>query len=303
MTPALLEPLRFSAWERTKTTLHLWSQIVGKIALRTSALRNHWWNCTLRPTAQGFKTQLLRAGDTFFEIELDVVEHRAVVRASSAPDPQAFDLRDGLSVAEFYASLRAALQRFGIDVPILAKPYGFPGQETPFAQDRANHAYDAAAVQRFWNVIAWTTTVFETFASEFAGKQGPVQLFWHGFDLALGRYSGRRADGPPKDDPVQREAYSHEVIAFGFWAGDANVPAPTYYTYTAPEPPDLTSIALAPDGASWASAGSGHMGMLPYETVRTADDPTAALLTFLRSGYDAGTRTAHWDAAALAHTP
>jgi hypothetical protein len=302
MTPAL-EPLPFPGWEPTKTTLHLWCQIVGKIALRSTALRNHWWNCTLRPTAHGVKTQLLRSGDTFFDIELDLLRHRAVVRASTANQPQTFALHDGLSVAEFDASLHAALSGFGIAVPIVGKPYGFPGQSTPFADDRENHAYDAVAVRTFWNAIAWTTTVFERFASEFAGKQGPVQLFWHGFDLALGRYSGRRADGAAKTDPVQREAYSHEVIAFGFWPGDANAPAPAFYTYTAPEPADLTTIRLAPAGAAWVPSGSGHMGVLTYDAVRTADDPEAALLTFLRSGYDAGTRTAQWDAAALAHAP
>ena len=303
MTSALLEPLPFSGWEPTKTTLHLWCQVIGKIALRSTALRNHWWNCTLRPTAHGVKTQLLKSGDTFFDIELDLMRHRAVVRASTANDPHTFALHDGLSVAEFSTSLRAALSGFAIDVPIVAKPYGFPGQSTPFADDRENHAYDAAAVRRFWTAIAWTTAVFERFASEFAGKQGPVQLFWHGFDLALGRYSGRRAGGPPKTDPVQREAYSHEVIAFGFWPGDANTPAPAYYTYTAPEPADLTTTSLAPAGAVWVPSGSGHMGILPYDAVRTAADPEAALLTFLRSGYDAGTQTAKWDAAALAHAP
>jgi hypothetical protein len=303
MTTELLEPLPFADWEPTKTTLHLWCQIVGKIALRSSALRNHWWNCTLRPTARGVKTELLRAGGTFFDIELDVVEHRAVVRASSSRELAGFALRDGLSVAGFYAALRTALEGVGIDVPIVAKPYGFPGQSTPFADDREHDAYDAGAVRRWWHATAWSTGVLERFASDFAGKQGPVQLFWHGFDLALGRYSGRRAGGAPKPDPVQREAYSHEVIAFGFWPGDANVPAPAYYTDTAPEPPGLTAMPLAPAGASWMPSGTGHMGVLPYDVVRAADDPAATLLAFLRSGYDAGTRTAHWDTASLAHVP
>jgi hypothetical protein len=303
MTIALLEPLPFEDWEPTKTTLHLWCQIVGKIALRSSALRNHWWNCTLRPTAQGVKTQLLRSGDTFFDIELDAVAHRAIVRASTSQQHAGFALRDGLSVAEFYAALREALGAFGLDVPIIATPYGFPGQSTPFADDREHHAYDPAAVRRWWNAIAWSTTIFERFAMEFAGKQGPVQLFWHGFDLALGRYSGRRADGPPKTDAVQREAYSHEVIAFGFWPGDANAPAPAFYTYTAPEPANLTRMTLAPAGAAWALSGTGHMGVLSYDAVRGADDPAAALLAFLGSGYDAGTHAAGWDTGALARTP
>ncbi len=296
MTP---DAIPYADWEPTKTTLHLYSQIVGKIALRASALRNHWWNVTLRPTARGLRTVMLKAGEVSFDLELDLVDHRAVVRSSAAREPGWFELRDGLSVAEFYAALRGRLAGFAIDVPILAKPYGVPGLTTPFAQDREHHTYDALMVRRWWNVVRWTSDVFETFASEFAGKQGPVQLFWHSFDLALGRYSGRRASGPAPSDPVEREAYSHEVIAFGFWAGDANVPAPTYYTYTAPEPASLTSFALRPDGAAWNPSGNGHLGTVPYDAIRRAGDSEAALLDFLRSGYEAGTRAAGWDVALL----
>lgn len=298
----MLDELSYPAWEHSKITLHLWSQIVGKIALRSSALRNHWWNATLRPTARGVRTQPLHSGATGFDIELDFVDHRAVIRTDTAPEPAAFALHDGLSVAGFYGEIKGALASFAIDVPILAKPYGFPGQLTPFAEDHEHHRYDAAMVRCWWNAIAWTTGVFERFATEFAGKQGPVQLFWHGFDLALGRYSGRRAGGPPKTDPVQREAYSHEVIAFGFWPGDANQRAATFYTYTAPEPAELTTVPLSPPGAAWYPSGTGHMGALAYDAVRTAQDPEAALLAFLRSGYDAGVRTASWDTAALTHT-
>jgi hypothetical protein len=298
----MLEELPYAAWETTKTTLHLWSQVVGKIALRTSSLRSHWWNTTLRPTGRGLRTVALRAGEVSFDIEFDFVEHRVIVSASSSPDAAEFELRDGLSVAEFYAALKAALAGFGISVPIVAKPYGIAGLTTPFAQDREHHSYDAVMVRRWWDIVRWTSDVFERFAVEFVGKQGPVQLFWHSFDLALGRYSGRRADGPPKSDPVEREAYSHEVIAFGFWAGDANVPAPTYYTYTAPEPASLTTIALQPEGAAWNAAGSGHLGTIPYDVIRGAADPEAALLAFLRSGYDAGVRAAGWDVAALRRT-
>jgi hypothetical protein len=296
----MLEALPYAEWEATKTTLHLWSQIVGKIALRSSSLRNHWWNCTLKPTARGVRTNRLEASGTPFDIELDFVDHRATVRGGRHNDVS-FELGDGLSVAEFYATIREALGVHGISVPILAKPYGVPALTTPFADDREHHTYDAAMVQRWWAVTRWSTTVLERFASEFAGKQSPVQLFWHSFDLALGRYSGRRAGGPPKAGMVDREAYSHEVIAFGFWAGDANVPAPTYYTYTAPEPPELMTFALRPAGAGWNAAA--HLGTVPYDTIRTAPDPDAALLDFLHSGYEAGTRAANWNIAELAHTP
>ncbi|HEX3466456.1 MAG TPA: DUF5996 family protein [Candidatus Elarobacter sp.] len=302
MTPAgpVLEPIPYAAWEPTKTTLHLYAQIVGKIALRSSALRNHWWNCTLKPTARGLRTERLNAGGIPFDVELDFVDHRAIVHAG-LHDDVTFALHDGLSVAEFFDAMRASLRAFGIRVPIVAKPYGVPALTTPFAHDREHRSYDAAAVRRWWNAVRWTSDAFERFASEFAGKQGPVQLFWHSFDLALGRYSGRRAGGPPKTDPVEREAYSHEVIAFGFWAGDANVPAPTYYTYTAPEPETLTSYALRPQGAAWNAAGAGHMGTVPYDAIRGAENPEAALFEFLRSAYEAGTRAAGWDVRALAH--
>ncbi len=297
-----LPKLPYAAWAPTRITLHLWSQIVGKIALRSSALRNHWWNMTLKPTARGVRTERLNADGVSFDIELDFVGHRAVVRCGEH-DEVVIPLRDGLSVAEFYAAMRAALGSLSIAVPILAKPYGIPGENTPFADDREHHTYDQALVSDWWTITRWTADVFERFASEFAGKQGPVQLFWHSFDLALGRYSGRRAPGPPKTDPVEREAYSHEVIAFGFWSGDPNVQAPTYYTYTAPEPSTLTTFALRPAGATWSAAGAGHMGMLPYETIRTAADPQAALLDFLHSAYEAGTQSAGWNAEELAHTP
>ncbi|HEV3086593.1 MAG TPA: DUF5996 family protein [Candidatus Elarobacter sp.] len=297
----MLDPLPLAEWEPTKTTLQLYSQVVGKIALCASPLRNHWWNVTLRPTGRGVRTILLKAGDVSFDIEMDFVDHRVVVRTSSAHEAASFAMHDGLSVAEFYAALRARLAGFAIDVPIVAKPYGIAGITTPFSKDREHHSYDAVMVRRWWDATRWTTGVFETFAAEFAGKQGPVQLFWHGFDLALGRYSGRRAPGPAPADPVQREAYSHEVIAFGLWPGDANVREMTYYTYTAPEPATLTSFPLRPDGAAWKPAGNGHMGTVPYETIRTSPNPEAALLDFLHSGYEAGTRAAGWDASALRH--
>ncbi len=301
MPQALLAPMPYADWEKTKTTLHLWCQIVGKIKLRYSAHRNHWWNVALRPTARGPTTGLMAAGDTYFEFEFDFIEHRLVLRSNRERAASGFALEDGLSVAEFYRNVLASLADIGIEARIVAKPYGVP-MNVPFPDDREHRSYDATAVHRWFDALLWTTSVFETFAGEFSGKQSPVQIFWHTLDLAMGRYSGRLAGGAPRDDVVQQEAYSHEVIAFGFWAGDANVPAPTFYTYTAPEPGDLTEHTLAPPQAGWFPSGAGHIGALPYDVVRESPDPRATLLAFLAAGYEAGTRTAHWDASSLAST-
>ena len=295
-----LEPLPYAQWEPTKTTLHLYAQIVGKIALRASPLRNHWWNLTLRPTPRGLVTTRLRSGDTSFEIALDFVDHCAVVQTQRAHAPFTLALHDGLSVSAFYAALMRGLGALGIDVPILAKPYGVP-ITTPFAQDEEHRTYDRVCVRRWYDAVLWSADVLERFASEFAGKQGPVQLFWHSFDLALGRYSGRPSSAPPSANPVEREAYSHEVIAFGFWPGDPSSPEAAYYTYTAPEPSGLEQQSLLPPGAQWVPRGTSHLGVVLYETIRTAPDPAAALTAFLQSGYAAGAKAAKWDAAALRH--
>jgi hypothetical protein len=292
--PLHLPALPYEDWEPSKTTLHLWCQIIGKIRLAATRHRNHWWNMTLHPTARGFIAQRMRFEDGTFDIELDLVDHRVVVRSNKAH----VELRDGLSVANFYAALFQALHGFGIRIPILARPYGVP-TSTPFAQDHEHRSYDRVMVRRWWEAVLWSSDVLDEFAADFVGKQSVPHLFWHSFDLAMARYSGRPAAGPPRPDRVAQEAYSHEVIAFGFWAGDPAVPAPTYYTYTAPEPPGLTASPLAPAQAGWHDAGPGHLGRLPYDAVREAADPRAALLAFLRSGYEAGTRAAGWDVSAF----
>jgi hypothetical protein len=186
----------------------------------------------------------------------------------------------------------------GVPIDIYAKPYGM-GVTTPFAQDDEHRSYDAVRVRNWWNAIAWTSEVLDQFAAGFDGKQSPVQLFWHSFDLAMARYNGLRSDRPPSPNPVERDAYSHDVIAFGFWSGDVNVTEPSYYTYTAPEPATLAQMVLRPAAAHWGAAGSGHLGLLPYATVRDAGDPRATLLEFFTSGYEAGTKAAGWNAAAF----
>jgi hypothetical protein len=170
---------------------------------------------------------------------------------------------------------------------------------TPFREDDEHASYDAEAVERFWHVLNWSAGVLEEFAGWFCGKQSPVHVFWHSFDLALTRFSGRRAPDLTEADAVTREAYTHEVVSFGFWAGDRQVRKPTYYSYTAPEPPGLTARALSPASARWVESGTGSLAQLPYEDVRTALDPRATLLEFLQSAYEAGADAAGWDRGEL----
>ncbi|MDQ6930764.1 MAG: DUF5996 family protein [Candidatus Eremiobacteraeota bacterium] len=295
--PLTLPSLPYEDWEPTKTTVHLFCQIVGKIRMASTAPRNHWWNVTLYVTAAGLSTGMMRVDDTEFEIEFDFQEHRLRIRTADG-DGEDFKLRDGLSVAKFYEKLFGALRNLGINVEILAKPYGVP-VKTPFAQDEAHKRYDRKWVERWWAVCRFTTEVFQSFASDFSGKVSPVHVFWHSLDLAMGLYNGKRAPQKPGANHVEAVAYSHEVIAIGFWAGDANIPMPAYYTYTAPEPAGLTGQPLCGEGAKWVPSGSGHMGLLPYDAVRVAAQPEAMLLDFVRSGYAAGTAAAGWDREAL----
>jgi hypothetical protein len=287
-----LPELPLTEWEATKDTLHLWVQIVGKVRLASTAPRNHWWHCPLYLDVRGLTTRRMHAGNgTTFEIVFDFVDHRLVTETNDGA-VESFDLVDGLSVAEFDENVHAVLARLGVDVPIRETPYRVP-MTAPFPDDREHAAYDRDAVERFWRILDWTDGVFEEFSGWYSGKTSPVHLFWHGLDLAVTRFSGRRAPEMPEADPVSREAYTDEVISFGFWPGDQKVREPAYYSYTAPEPEGLRSNELRPDAAYWQPDGA--LALLPYEAVRTASNPHATLLAFLVSAYDAGSIAAGWD--------
>ena len=295
--PALPE-LSLSGWEPTKDTLHLWLQIVGKVRMASTSPRNHWWNVTLYLDVRGLTTRRMHAPNgVAFEIVFDFVDHRLVVMTNRG-DVESFELVDGLTVADFDAKLHGILARLGVDVPIRENPYRV-ASTTPFPEDGEHGSYDREAVERFWRILDWTDEVFEEFAGWFCGKTSPVHLFWHGLDLAVTRFGGKRAPALPNAPSVDREAYSHEVISFGFWAGDQNVREPSYYSYTAPEPAGLRQQPLRPEAASWPEEGSGSLALLSYDAVRTAPDPRGTLLAFLESAYQAGARTAGWDRADL----
>ena len=295
---ALLPELQLGQWETTKTTLHLWAQIVGKMRLALMPPRNHWWHVPLYVDVRGLTTRRLHGpgGDTF-QIDFDFLDHRLYVRRSDSA-VESFPLRDGLSVADFDRELHTRLDRLGLDVQINEKPYGVP-TTTPFPHDREHASYDADAVARFWRVLDWTDDVLDEFSGWFCGKTSPVHLYWHSFDLAFSRYGGRAAPALAETDAVTREAYSHEVIAFGFWPGDHQIPNPSFYSYTSPEPVGLREQPLAPDDARWTPRGQASLALLSYDAVRTAPDPRSALLSFLESAYRAGADAADWPAEEL----
>jgi hypothetical protein len=295
-------PLPYDEWEPTKQTLHRYCQIVGKIRMALVPARNHWWHVTLYPTTRGLSTGPMPHGDRDVEIAFDLVDHRLELRSSDGRGT-GFDLTARPACADFYADLFGALGSLDVDVTIHPEPFDL-GDSPPLHADRENDSYDPGAVHRFWRVLAATQRVLVDFEGSFNGKVSPVHLFWHGFDLAHARYSGKRAPASGDVDRITAEAYSHEVIAFGFWPGDSRTtPFPAFYSYTAPEPAALRHHVLEPAEARWQDAGSGSLAVLPYESVRSAPDPHATLKTFFGGAYLAGARAAGWDLEGFTRTP
>jgi hypothetical protein len=302
MAPHLAWPaLPYAEWEPTKQTLHRYAQIVGKVRMALVPPLNHWWHVTLYVSARGLTTGPMPSGDRTVEIALDFVDHRLVVRASDGRTA-GFALSERPACAHFYADLFTALADLDVSAEIDPRPFDL-GDSPAFPNDTVHDSYDADAVERFWAILRLTDTTLASFRSRFTGKASPPQLFWHGFDLAHARFSGRRAPALPDADAVTREAYSHEVIAFGWWPGDdRRTPYPAFYSYTAPEPEGLRDRPLAPAAAAWEDTGNGSLAILPYDDVRAAADPAADLLLFYERAYRAGAEAAGWDVAGLARS-
>ena len=285
-----LPPLPYDAWEPTKTTLHLFCQIVGKVRMATHPKLNHWWHVALYPDARGLTTGAIPFESGAFDVSLVLATHRLVARRSDGREI-VFPL-PGLSVAAFYEQLMEGLADLGVEPAIDPRPYQMDGLP-PFAENRAPAPYDPEAVGRFWKALLAVSGVLEEFRGRFSGKSTPVHLFWHSFDLALTRFSGRAApmEGGTRAD---REAYSHEVISVGFWPGGKDIREASFYAYAYPEPEGLADERLAPQAARWLDRGGSHLALLPYEAVRAADDPAGDLLAFLEAAYEAGARRAGW---------
>ena len=286
------------AWRPTKNTLHLYAQIVGKIRLTMHPRLNHWWHVPLYVSPRGLTTRPIPYRGGNFEIEFDFRDHELKIYTSDGRIED-FALYDGLSVADFYSSLFSNLAKLGIEPTIKGIPYEAPST-TPFAEDTENKSYDKKYVERFHQILVAVDDILEEFRGRFLGKSTPVHMFWHSFDLALTRFSGKSAPIRDGANRVEREAYSHEVISFGFWFGDdKTVPAPAFYSYTAPEPAGLAEEQLVPQTAQWAESNGAHLALLMYDDVRTFEDPRATVLEFLESAYQAGAKRANWDAESL----
>jgi hypothetical protein len=289
--------LTLSAWEDTRDTLHLWTQVVGKVRLALAPMVNHWWQVTLYVSARGLTTSLMPVDRRGLEIEFDFVDHVVELRTTDG-ERRRIPL-EPRSVASFHAAVTGALGELGVPVAMLARPVEV-AEAIPFAEDERHASYDPAAAQRFWRALVQMHRVLSAFRGRFIGKSSPVHFFWGGPDLAVTRFSGRPAPKHPGGVPncadwVQELAYSHEVSSCGFWPGGSA--EGSFYAYAYPAPGGFAQRRVEPDGAYY----DGALGefLLPYTVVRTAEDPDATLLAFLQSTYEAAADLGHWDRTAL----
>jgi hypothetical protein len=286
--------LPWNAWKDTAATLHMWMQIVGKTRLVLTPLENHWWNVPLYVTSRGLSTSSMPFRDDLFDIEFDFIDHRLQVRVSSG-DAKSIALRPQ-SVAAFYGEYLDVLRSLGIDAKINPKPVEI-ADPIPFAEDHQHASYDKDFAHRFWRILRRSDTLFKRFRARFIGKSSPVHFFWGSFDLAVTRFSGRRAPARPGADAITREAYSHEVISAGFWPGNGGFGVPAFYAYAAPEPAGFGNEQIRPAQAFYSPDVKEFI--LKYDDVRTDNSPDDAVLEFLQSSYEAAARLAGWDRAAL----
>ncbi len=291
--------LPFAEWKDTASTLHMWTQIVGKIRLTRTPWINHSWHVTLYLTSRGLTTSPIPHPAGIFEIRFDFIDHKLRILKSDGA-VQVIELRPK-SVASFYREVMAALSELKIDTRINTTPNEVE-PAIPFDEDDKHRSYDPEYANRFWRVLLQSARVFQEFRSRFCGKCSPVHFFWGSFDLAVTRFSGRLAPPHPGGvpnlpDAITREAYSQEVSSLGFWPGNAAVPTPVFYSYAYPEPPGFAEAKVQPDAAVYEPKLREFI--LPYEAVRTAENPDQALLEFAQSAYDAASKLGKWDRAAL----
>ncbi len=287
-------PLPLAEWKDTYATLHMWTQIVGKVRLALTPLINQWWNVPLYVTSRGLTTSPIPYRDTPFELWFDFLDHQLVLQLCHG-SRQAIPL-SARPVADFYREVMSMLHSAGIEVKIWRMPVEIP-DPIPFDEDHVHASYDPDAAHRFWRILLSVQGVFQEFRSRFVGKCSPIHFFWGSFDLAVTRFSGRRAPERPGADRITREAYSQEVSSIGFWPGGGNVSGAAFYSYMAPEPQGFRDQRVQPPTADYDT----QLGefVLMYDDVRKASSPESTLLEFCQSIYEAGATLAKWNRAEL----
>jgi hypothetical protein len=288
----LWPPLPLHEWQDTYRTLHMWTQIVGKIRMALCPPMNHWWHVTLYVNSYGLTTGPIPYPPGIFEIQFDFQKHE--LRISTSEGTSVSQPLRAESVADFYIGIFETLASLGISVEIDVKPQEV-ADAAPFDRDFSHCSYDADYAHRFWRVLVSSSKVMERFRAKFLGKCSPVHFFWGSFDLACTRFSGRPA--PPRKGAISGPAYSHEVCSAGFWPGGGAVDGPAYYSYTIPQPTGIENQSIRPAAAKWNPQLSEFI--LMYDDIRRSDSPEESLYEFLESTYDVGARLAKWDRTAL----
>lgn len=299
MTDETWPRLPLQAWQDTYATLHMWTQIVGKTRLALAPRVNHWWNVTFYVTPRGLTTSAMPHGERTFSVDFDFLDHALLVRASDGRTG-ALPL-EARSVADFYGKYMELLRSLGLETRIWPRPVEVE-RSVPFAEDQEHASYDPLYARRFWRVLTQADRVMQQFRGRFLGKSSPVHFFWGACDLAVTRFSGRPAPRHPGGVPncadwVMWEAYSHEVSSCGFWPGGGPVTEPAFYAYAYPEPPGFADFKIQPREAYYSQEMREFL--LPYEAVRTAQDPDGMLLAFLQNTYGAAAELGGWDRRAL----
>jgi hypothetical protein len=292
--PECWPALPLDAWKDTRATLHMWTQIVGKVRLALTPLINHWWNVALYVTSRGLTTSRIPYGEEAFELRFDFIKHQLLLERSDGLVK--FLVLRPRSVADFYGEFQEMLRAAAIEAKIWKMPVEV-ANPVPFDRDHQHASYDPEYVGRFWRVLLSVDSVFNQFRSEFIGKSSPVHFFWGSFDLAVSRFSGRPAPPRPGADAITREAYSHEVSSVGFWPGGGNIDGAAFYSYTSPEPGGFREEPVAPR-AAYYEPRLGEF-LLMYDAIRNAASPVSDLLQFCGSTYVAGAGLGHWDRKAL----
>jgi hypothetical protein len=292
--PAFWPVLHLAAWKDTCDTLHMWTQIVGKVRLALSPRINHWWQVPLYVNAAGLTTSPVPYKNGIFEVQFDFIHHQLIIQTSRGEN-KAMPL-EPRSVSDFYKEFMAGLRSLGIEVKIWGVPVEVP-DPIPFERDVQHASYDREYANRFWRILVSCDTVLKQFRSRFLGKVSPIHLFWGSFDMAMSVFSGRRAPEREGADAITREAYSHELISFGFWPGSGEIKNAAFYAYAAPEPPGFAQAPVKPVGAFYHP--QMHEFLLMYNDVRNASLPGETLMHFLQSTYEAGANLGKWNRAEL----